>query len=56
MKYLYVRPGESFDTLPARDLNDADLSEEQKALLARAVELGIYKPAVEKKAKEGQSA
>lgn len=43
MKYIYVKTSHYIQGLPARDLDDKELSDEQKAMLAEAVAKGIYK-------------
>jgi len=40
--YKYAKPGNFIQGLPARDLDDKELSDEQRALLAEAVKQGIY--------------
>ncbi len=56
MQYKYVDTGMHFQGLPARDLDDQDLTNEQKQLLAQGVALGMYlppiPPAAEKKIKK----
>lgn len=45
MKYKYTPSnGEYYQGLPAQDLDDTNLSDEQKLLLAAGVAKGIYKP------------
>ena len=44
MKYIYQGKG-YIEGLPAQDLEDTELTEEQKVLLERGVKAGLYKPA-----------
>lgn len=45
MKYTYNRDlGWFYEGLPATDLDDADLDDGQKQLLAVAVQAGVYAP------------
>ena len=55
MQYKYQGNGNFYPGLPAQDLNDADLSDDQKALLQIGVDAGIYAPIVEKPAKPARS-
>jgi hypothetical protein len=52
MKYKYIKTDHFIQGLPANDLDDTELTEEQKVLLATAVESGIYEPASKKKKEE----
>ena len=42
MRYLYDGSGRYLLGLPARDLDDAELGDEQRELLAAGVAAGIY--------------
>lgn len=42
-KYLYVGNGQYIQGLPALDIDDEKLTDEQKKTLAMAVEMGLYK-------------
>jgi hypothetical protein len=44
MKYIYAKPGYFYPGLPARDLDDSELDDEQKGLLVGAVTQGVYTP------------
>lgn len=43
MKYKYVGNGAYFLGLPATDLDDEELNDDQKKLLKVGVQVGIYK-------------
>lgn len=45
MRYLYVGEGRYLANLPARDLDDVELSDDQKEVLKVGIRLGLYKPA-----------
>lgn len=47
MKYKYVGGGAYLHGLPAQDLDDTKLDEDQKALLERGVAYGLYEPVEE---------
>ena len=42
MKFIHVKTDLFLQGLPARDLDDTELNDEQKALLVEAVSQGIY--------------
>lgn len=45
MKHVFnAKLTQFYQGLPANDLDDADLNDEQKALLAHGVEKGLYAP------------
>lgn len=45
MNYTYNKAsGQFWQGLPACDLNDEDLNDDQKALLKAGVDAGVYKP------------
>jgi hypothetical protein len=55
MKYKYVGDGAYYAGLPALDLDDADLSDDQRVLLADGVEHGLYTPVGKKAIKQEQA-
>lgn len=42
MKYKYIGGGQYFQGLPATDIDESTLTDEQKALIPLAVEKGLY--------------
>lgn len=44
MKYIHVLTDHYYQGLPIGDLDDKDLNDEQKILLAAAVKMSVYAP------------
>jgi len=52
MKYKYTGNGNFYQGLPATDLDDSTLSDNQKVLLAAGTARGMYTPVSEPKPKK----
>ena len=56
MRYTYTGNGAYMSGLPANDLDDADLSENQQALLSEAIDQGLYTVTKSRSTKPDQKA